>query len=132
MSREFWHEEVLNLDLPYVSDQLAYNTEFIDCFVEAIKKAKRNPFRPGWDLKYDLRGWCEYKFFSIHYPSLGIHPDMRLVYAFNRDHQSIYILAVGARNSKETRLKDSDKSIYFIASQSLLKTVAESWIEIKD
>lgn len=52
MKIEFWHEEVANVDLSNIMDGLTDEefSEFYDCYLQTIQKAKKQPFRPGWDL----------------------------------------------------------------------------------
>ncbi|ASN06364.1 hypothetical protein [Virgibacillus necropolis] len=131
MGNEFWHEEIINFDLTIIAAQIQDFDVFYDSFTDSINKAKQKPFRPGWDLRYDLKEWFEYKFFSMKDPSLKDKPDMRFVYYYDRDYKNIYILAVGWRNAKETRSSDEQQSIFYIASERLKNYNPGCWRKIR-
>ncbi|MCD8510087.1 MAG: hypothetical protein LRY73_09620 [Bacillus sp. (in: Bacteria)] len=132
MGTEFWHFEVFEKDLNMLNDEVSNFDEFLTCLIAGISQAKNNPYRPGWALDYALEGWQEYKFFSKEIPEVTEKPDMRFVYRYNWDFRNIYILAVGRRNSKETRTTDNQDSIYFTASERLLQTTKYDWIIVSD
>ncbi len=67
--KEFWHQEIIVMDLPIIAEHVEDFNAFYDTFLTAIHKAKRNPLRPGWSLRHDLIGWREYKFFSKNNPN---------------------------------------------------------------
>lgn len=135
MQTEFWHREIIEVDLQRIATKLTREEflEFYECYLDAIQNAKKQPFRPGWQLIHDLSGWNEYKFFEVNEPVIKVSPQMRLVYHYNRDNRDIYILAVGFRNSKETRASNEENSIYHIATERLkYRTNVDSWIEINN
>ncbi|WP_404451827.1 hypothetical protein LG329_16015 [Virgibacillus necropolis] len=131
MGNELWHEEVINFDLTKIAEQIQDFDVFYDSFTDSINKAKQEPFRPGWELRYDLREWLEYKFFSVKESSPKDKPDMRFIYYYDRDYKNIYILAVGWRNAKETRTSDEQHSIFYIAVERLKSSNQGSWRKIR-
>ncbi|SFD42269.1 hypothetical protein SAMN05216238_101271 [Lentibacillus persicus] len=128
---EFWHKEVIDFDLPSIAEQTAAFNTLYELFIFAIYKAKQNPNRPGWELRYDLTGWHEYKFFSKELPAIQEKPDMRFVYYYNSFNKNFYLLAVGLRNSEETRVSAKEHSIYYIAANRLKRTNQDCWQMIK-
>lgn len=85
MGNEFWHQEIIDVDLSIITEQIEDFETFYDCFIDAIDKAKQDPIRPGWELRYDLIGWQEYKFFSEEHQSPKDKPDMRFLYHYDRE-----------------------------------------------
>lgn len=124
---ELWHKKIFDFDLSLIAEQVMDFDVFYDSFIDSINKAKQEPFRPGWELRYDLSGWLEYKFFSVKIPSPKDKPDMRFVYYYDRDFKNIYILAVGWRNAKETRDSDQQHSIFYFAAERLKSSNRDSW-----
>lgn len=131
MGNEFWHKKVIEVDLTNIAEQIQDFEAFYDTFIDTINKAKQMPLRPGWELRYDLMGWHENKFFSVGTPEPKDKPDMRFVYYYDRDYKNIYILAVGYRNAKETRNLDEQHSIYYIAVKRLKRSNRDCWQTIK-
>lgn len=125
--REFWHQKVIDSDLSVIARKIKDFDTFYDLFLIAIHKAKQNPYRPGWDLKYDLTGWYEYKFFSEELPAHQDKPDMRFVYHYDKNDKNFYLLAVGPRNSKETRDSEEQHSIYYISAKRLKRVEVGCW-----
>ncbi|MFD2760034.1 hypothetical protein [Lentibacillus juripiscarius] len=125
--KEFWHQEIIVMDLPIIAEHVEDFNAFYDTFLTAIHKAKRNPLRPGWSLRHDLIGWREYKFFSKNNPNPQEKPDMRFVYHYDKAPKYFYVLAVGLRNSKETRYSKEQHSVYYMAAERLKKITPAYW-----
>lgn len=56
MGSEFWHKEIIEVDLTNIAEQIRDFEAFYDEFIVTINKAKQVPLRPGWELRYDLIG----------------------------------------------------------------------------
>jgi hypothetical protein len=126
MNTVYWHREIIENDFYKVVNFV----EFYESFIVAIKNAKKQPVRPAWELKHDLTGWREYKFFSETEPGNKKSPDMRFVYYYREN--KLYILIVGLRNSKETRQSGEHHSIYYLAVERIKRTEVNDWIKIKE
>ncbi|MBA4542139.1 MULTISPECIES: type II toxin-antitoxin system RelE/ParE family toxin [Thermoactinomyces] len=98
MIKEVYHP-LFSEDLSLLASMMN-KKRFNECLQQidrAIDQVIRHPFKAA-PLKYaPLTGYYKKKFFSVARPRRKQRPDLRLIYRFNPEENTIYFLAVGLR-----------------------------------
>ncbi len=98
MIHEVYHPQFGD-DLAFLAQKLG-KKRFNDCLIQidkAIEQVLRNPYKAA-DLIYPpLQGYRKKKFFSQPRPHKRQRPNMRLIYRYVPEENTIYFLAVGLR-----------------------------------
>jgi mRNA-degrading endonuclease RelE of RelBE toxin-antitoxin system len=100
--KEIFHTAFRNFDLPTLENKLQNPEkfkEFLSCLTNEMELIQRDPIHNG-SSKCEfppLLAYRKKKFFSNLSPKEGEKPDMRLLYKFDEETNTIYYFAVGER-----------------------------------
>jgi hypothetical protein len=103
MRKELFHHDFREIDLPKLESMLDKRQfyEFLQCLQKEMRFIQRDPINNGSSPCQfpPLLDYRKKKFFSVSRPPEDQSPDMRLIYRFDKDNNTIYYLAVGKRIS---------------------------------
>ncbi|HHY66479.1 MAG TPA: hypothetical protein GX517_04660 [Alicyclobacillus sp.] len=99
------HPDFFDVDLPRIEAEMdddARFEEFLACLDKAILEIMKNPEAEGAPLtRPPLSAYRKKKFHSVRKPPKSTSADFRLVYRYDAETDTLYVLGVGRRKPRD-------------------------------
>ncbi|CAB3396047.1 type II toxin-antitoxin system RelE family toxin [Kyrpidia spormannii] len=99
------HPDFFDVDLPRIEAEMggeARFEEFLACLDKAILEIMKNPGAQGAQLvRPPLSAYRKKKFNSTRKPPKGVGADFRLIYRYDAETDTLYVLGVGRRKPRD-------------------------------